>query len=706
MTCSRYLIYNEIDGVWYATHCSGAPTSGPAPAGEAVWTDCIQDGSLATSRGTIVLSSSQCIESTPTPTPLVCGQGLTDISYYYTDCCGNFVRGTTPGQIVSLNYQLPYEGIKILNVATSEICPTPTQTPTTSKTPTPTPTSTVTLTPTLTLSPTPTLTPTPSQTPAVEYYNECEPITIFPLGTLCAVIKNPSTSTSFDGILSIIVTGGTAPYNFYWSTGERTQTIYNAPAGDYTVLVVDYYGDFSATTTCSLIGPTPTATPTPTITMTPTPSLALTNLCLIFVTPGSASSSGLQIGSAQQLALTFVPSVVMNGRPTWYNSQQNLRIQWSVMNTRWEISNWSYGGIPVSVSTSLIPSTNWVILGTPNPYSNVLSSLGSCPTIPQLTYTVQINQASCFENSCDGSIFVNTQGGLPPYSYSIDGVNFQNSNIFTNLCPTTYGLIVKDSLGTTVTQSVTVGFSSNFTTYNVSLVIDSSVNLDSKTKKVTWHLEVVPPLPVGPTIDFYLNINSIQQKQGPFNASPNTTMSITSSNSVSLNNSPLVLNIISNNVQTLPNLCSPSTLTMEQTSITQRVYSSFSAGDYLSGTSISYIDVYNPTSQFNCVSTGLQNIFTSLQNVSIKGGNCAQVSYLQDPVGISNHQVIGVLQPPTCVGYQCTPTSPYGMTIEWENCDGTYSTNTFFGATTVCAIEGTLNITNGTGIILNVGSCS
>ena len=145
MACKKYLVFNATNGYWSGTQCGGSSVSGIITGGVGGYTDCLQEGTLSTSPGTIVLSSSEvCIEATPTPTPIGCGQGVTDTNYYYTDCCGNFIQGTTSGQLVSLNYQLPYSGIKILNVATSELCPTPTSTPTTSVTPSPTITSTAT----------------------------------------------------------------------------------------------------------------------------------------------------------------------------------------------------------------------------------------------------------------------------------------------------------------------------------------------------------------------------------------------------------------------------------------------------------------------------------------------------------------------------------------------------------------------------------
>lgn len=124
--------------------------------------------------------------------------------------------------------------------------------------------------------------------------NECAPITLLPLGVKCVSI-NPTEESPNSGVLSVIVTGGTAPYTAVWTVAGTPsqitgQTLYNQVEGTYPVLVYDKYKDFSAYTVCSLeifrecsfsgsvteIYPvTPTPTPTPTRTPTPTPTATL-----------------------------------------------------------------------------------------------------------------------------------------------------------------------------------------------------------------------------------------------------------------------------------------------------------------------------------------------------------------------------------------------------------------------------------------------
>ena len=99
------------------------------------------------------------------------------------------------------------------------------------------------------------------------------------MGVECLTLVSPSSSISADGVLSLQITGGTAPYTISWSNGQKSQTIAGLGPGDYTAQVVDFYGDYSSTTICTLYAPTATPTQTPTTTPTPTPSATYSNLC-------------------------------------------------------------------------------------------------------------------------------------------------------------------------------------------------------------------------------------------------------------------------------------------------------------------------------------------------------------------------------------------------------------------------------------------
>ena len=56
--------------------------------------------------------------------------------------------------------------------------------------------------------------------------------------------------------------------------------------------------------------------------------------------------------------------------------------------------------------------------------------------------------------TCDGSITVNAFGGIAPYQFKLNDSLSQSTNVFTNLCPDYYNLVVTDSLGCTFFSTV------------------------------------------------------------------------------------------------------------------------------------------------------------------------------------------------------------------------------------------------------------
>lgn len=92
----------------------------------------------------------------------------------------------------------------------------------------------------------------------VNEINECDVKIVFPLIVECDV-TNPTTDISSDGSITLLINGGTPPYDITWNDGNVGITIINLTQGSYTAVVVDYYG-VSATTTCSLVRPEPETT--------------------------------------------------------------------------------------------------------------------------------------------------------------------------------------------------------------------------------------------------------------------------------------------------------------------------------------------------------------------------------------------------------------------------------------------------------------
>jgi gliding motility-associated-like protein len=101
-------------------------------------------------------------------------------------------------------------------------------------------------------------------------------------------------------------------------------------------------------------------------------------------------------------------------------------------------------GQTTQTATGLAPGDYWVTVTT----AFGCESVGSGTVIPVLN-PLQAGvgglNVSCF-GYADGAITVGTPtGGTPPYQYSLDGINYQSENLFTNLGPGNYTLYIKDS---------------------------------------------------------------------------------------------------------------------------------------------------------------------------------------------------------------------------------------------------------------------
>ncbi len=73
---------------------------------------------------------------------------------------------------------------------------------------------------------------------------------------------------------------------------------------------------------------------------------------------------------------------------------------------------------------------------------------------PPLTIAADATMINC--NNSTGTITVTATGGKPYYTYSIDGTNFKNSNVFTDLAAGNYTIKVRDELNQLASSTITV----------------------------------------------------------------------------------------------------------------------------------------------------------------------------------------------------------------------------------------------------------
>ncbi len=87
-----------------------------------------------------------------------------------------------------------------------------------------------------------------------------------------------------------------------------------------------------------------------------------------------------------------------------------------------------------------------------------------------LSMTVTITP-SCDLNTANTITVSNAAGGTPPYLYSKNGgTAYQTSNIFSGLSNGTYQIVLKDAVGTTISETITVNLKMTLTTSRVNVL--------------------------------------------------------------------------------------------------------------------------------------------------------------------------------------------------------------------------------------------
>jgi hypothetical protein len=585
---------------------------------------------------------------TPTSTPIVCGSGVTGTNFYYTDCCGYFITGTGIGQVVILDYRFTSFGITKINSPAVVSCPTPTPTTTSTQTPTEQIQSTTTPTPTQT----PTITPTQTSSsclvdsPLERLVNECQVFTLFDMGISCNVINQPSSNTSFDGALSIIITGGTSPYSIFWDGGQRNQSLAGLPPGSYPVTVVDYYGDYTASTICQLLIPSPTPTGTPTQTPTPTASYTCPQLCLISI------NQVVEYGPWQ-----FVCGPIINGKQSWNYTAGSIiyNIIWQTQNLRWVVVGSDLvtpvmftPGIMINNGQGPIPTNAWTYVGGRGSQVPISMIQGVCPTTIPLTYTISKQNTSCVGTSnCNGSIIFNPFGGNPPYQYSINnGLTYQSNNIFNGLCAGTYNVKIKDDNNTMFSDTVVISADQQYVSYNFGLQNNGSLTntplLNVSNQTGQFAITVNPSIPVGTIITFNLSIAFEIQNLGPWYLdNPGSSAGYSALTTVSKNNInvPLTSQPIIETFTPRPG-CDAQILTTNEN---YQATISMTVGDVVSGQTYCELNIVYPvTIDGSCTTAMSSNIQISTTNVVISGCLCCGVVNANVPV-VYNQYLMGTL---------------------------------------------------------------
>ena len=242
--------------------------------------------------------------------------------------------------------------------------------------------------------------------------NQHDPVTatITPTATIC----NGAT----DGTVTVTPLSGTAPYSFSLDgdppvSVPGAHTFTNVPAGAHTL-------NLSAANSCPS-------------------SASVTVAAGPILTTAASKTDVLCNGTATGTITVAQPAL---GTPPYEYSLDG--VNWQTSNVFLNVAANSY--TVYFRSADICPGTTTVTVNEPSLLDAThLSENGTC------------------DGGADGKITVTAIGGAPGYQYSVDGVNFQASNVFNVLPNASYIVIVKDANGCLKTIPANVGLTNNLT---------------------------------------------------------------------------------------------------------------------------------------------------------------------------------------------------------------------------------------------------
>ncbi len=235
-----------------------------------------------------------------------------------------------------------------------------------------------------------------------------------PLLTVTAALTTPLSCT--DGVITIYPVGGTAPYYYFINSTTVFQTnpeyIVTTP-GVYDITVVD-------SNNCS-------ASTSITVDVSPAPDFNITSTNILCADASNSGSITINVTSANGNSLLYS----IDGGITFFSSPV-------------------FTGLAEGNYDVVVQYTTGSSVCVTDPQTITITAS------PAITGTATLTTPyTCTTN---GVITVSgVSGGNPPYTYSIDGVNFQAGNTFTNLTSGTYTITIRDNSGCTfIANTITI----------------------------------------------------------------------------------------------------------------------------------------------------------------------------------------------------------------------------------------------------------
>jgi len=270
------------------------------------------------------------------------------------------------------------------------------------------------------------------------------------------------------GSIYLSVKNGTNPYTYAWSIGSNNASVHNLPAGNYSVNVSDVNGcsvyhtvnlpdtlnlQINAIvvshTSCGLpngvgnLQITAAGLPPYTFLWSNTINTALTNTLSsgwqsVTVTDANNCSrtDSVNINPSIPLSLQFLPASA-------YCDEDNGLINTIVTGNTGVVSyNWNTGDTTSTIDS--LPAGNYVLTITDLLGCSLTDSVSIINKGKPRLQVIKYDKPLCYGDST-GRLELGGNNGVPPYKYSLDGVNFSAVAVLTNFAAGTYTIYMRDA---------------------------------------------------------------------------------------------------------------------------------------------------------------------------------------------------------------------------------------------------------------------
>lgn len=302
--------------------------------------------------------------------------------------------------------------------------------------------------------------------------------------TVSSTVNNQPTCSSNSGQVTLVPTGGTAPFTYTLDNGTpQTSAVFaNLAPGTYSYTITDNSG-------CSGTGSVTLSQPASIVASTTQSAQITCN--------GAQNASITASATGGQASYTYS----IDGT-TYQNSASFTGLGAGTFTVYAKDANGCVGQTSITISQPTVLNLNAVptmitCFGNANGSISAVGSGGTAPYVYSIdgttfyaqsvvnnlaagNYTVTVKDANgCLQTfnttiteptqvgvsavstgtataTTNGTITLTGTGGLTPYTYSINGTNYYSGSLFSNLAPGTYTCYVKDNNGCISTTTIVV----------------------------------------------------------------------------------------------------------------------------------------------------------------------------------------------------------------------------------------------------------